>query len=132
MSRCPTPAGRSTTGSLTPSTTTSTCRRRSSSSGRRCARDLPIDERRWLALDADQVLGLDLDRVWDADTAEAEEAPTEVLALVEERAAARAARDFARADALRAEIEAAGWEIEDSAGGSTVRRRAWWPRPTSS
>ncbi len=27
--------------------------------------DLPADERRWLALDADRVLGLDLDRVWD-------------------------------------------------------------------
>ena len=27
--------------------------------------DLPADERRWLVLDADQVLGLDLDRVWD-------------------------------------------------------------------
>ncbi len=25
-----------------------------------------------------------------------------------------------------------GWEVEDSPDGSTVRRRAWWPRPTSS
>jgi cysteinyl-tRNA synthetase len=93
--------------------------------------DLPADERRWLALDADQVLGLDLDRVWDADGAD-DEVPDAIRALVDERSAARVARDFARADALRAEIEAAGWEIEDSPDGSTVRRRAWWPRPTSS
>jgi len=91
--------------------------------------DLPADERRWLALDADQVLGLDLDRVWD-DDGTGDEVPDAVRALVDERAAARAAREFARADALRAEIEAAGWEVEDSTDGSTVRRRAWWPRPS--
>ena len=94
--------------------------------------DLPADERRWLVLDADQVLGLDLDRVWETDGEGADEVPDDVRVLVDERASARAARDFARADALRAEIEAAGWEVEDSPDGSTVRRRALWPRPTSS
>ena len=44
-------------------------------------------------------------------------------ALVDARAAARAARDLARADALRAELEAAGWEVIDWPDGSTVRRR---------
>jgi cysteinyl-tRNA synthetase len=43
--------------------------------------------------------------------------PPEVLALAEERAAARAAKDFDRADALRAQIEAAGWTVVDEAGG---------------
>jgi cysteinyl-tRNA synthetase len=31
--------------------------------------------------------------------------------------AARAAREFETADRLRAEIEAAGWEVRDEAGG---------------
>ncbi len=39
--------------------------------------------------------------------------PEAVLRLVRERAAARAARDFATADDLRGRIEAAGWLVED-------------------
>jgi cysteinyl-tRNA synthetase len=56
--------------------------------------------------------------------AEAEEAPPEVDALAERRLQARAERDFDEADRLRAEIEAAGWEMRDEAGGySLVRKR---------
>ena len=40
------------------------------------------------------------------------------------RSAARAARDFARADALRSEIEAAGWTVADGPDGSTLSRAA--------
>ena len=47
---------------------------------------------------------------------EREEAPSEVRALAEERERARAERDFARADELRAEIERRGWEVRDEAG----------------
>jgi hypothetical protein len=36
-----------------------------------------------------------------------------IEALADQRAAARAAREYARADSLRAEIEAAGWRIVD-------------------
>jgi cysteinyl-tRNA synthetase len=39
--------------------------------------------------------------------------PAEVLSLAHERSAARAARDWAEADRLRAEIEAAGWKVVD-------------------
>jgi len=39
--------------------------------------------------------------------------PDEVLSLAHERSAARAARDWAAADRLRAEIEAAGWKVVD-------------------
>ena len=39
--------------------------------------------------------------------------PDEIEALARERAGARASRDFARADVLRATIEAAGWRITD-------------------
>jgi cysteinyl-tRNA synthetase len=49
------------------------------------------------------------------------EAPPEVLALVEERQAARKDRDFARADAIRDQLAAAGWLVEDGPQGATVR-----------
>ncbi len=43
--------------------------------------------------------------------------------LVRRRDAARAAKEWAEADALRAELEAAGWLVEDSAEGTRIRRR---------
>jgi len=46
-----------------------------------------------------------------------DEAPAEVHALAERRAAARAGRDFAAADALRDELRALGWEVRDEPGG---------------
>lgn len=48
-------------------------------------------------------------------------APDDVIQLVEERWAARSARDFERADALRDRIHALGWEVQDGPSGSTVR-----------
>ena len=84
--------------------------------------DLPADERRWLVLDADAVLGLDLHRVWETSD-DVVEVPAEVSALVAERDGARRAHDYARADALRDEIGAAGFDVIDDASGSTVRPR---------
>ncbi len=49
--------------------------------------------------------------------AEQEEAPAELVALAEQRVAAREAKDFAEADRLRGEIEAAGWTVRDVDGG---------------
>ncbi len=49
--------------------------------------------------------------------AEQEEAPAEVHALAAGRQEARAAKDFARADELREQIEAAGWDVRDDSGG---------------
>ena len=43
--------------------------------------------------------------------------PAEVVRLAEERAAARKAKDWAQADRLRAEIEAAGWLVKDTPKG---------------
>ena len=48
---------------------------------------------------------------------EAQEAPAEIIALAEERIAARAAKDWAEADRLRDAIAAAGWTVKDSADG---------------
>ena len=42
--------------------------------------------------------------------------------LVDERDAARRERDFARADALRDQLVAAGWTVEDGPEGTVVRR----------
>jgi cysteinyl-tRNA synthetase len=46
----------------------------------------------------------------------------EIEALIEARIAARKARDFARADAIRAEISARGIQLEDGPGGTIWRR----------
>jgi cysteinyl-tRNA synthetase len=43
-------------------------------------------------------------------------------ALVAERDAARAARDFTRADAIRRQLEAAGWLVEDGPDGGKLHR----------
>jgi cysteinyl-tRNA synthetase len=47
--------------------------------------------------------------------------PDEVSGWARERDEARAAKDWARADALRDRITAAGYVIEDTAGGTVVR-----------
>jgi cysteinyl-tRNA synthetase len=47
--------------------------------------------------------------------------PEEVRRLLAERAGAREERDWSRADALRDELAAMGWEVQDGAGGSTAR-----------
>ena len=52
---------------------------------------------------------------------EAATAPDEVLAWAAERDAARAAKDWARADALRDQITAAGYVVEDTPAGAVVR-----------
>ncbi len=49
--------------------------------------------------------------------AEQADAPAEVHELARGRQKARAARDFVRADELRAEIRAAGWEVRDDPDG---------------
>jgi GT2 family glycosyltransferase len=47
--------------------------------------------------------------------------PDAVRRLIEERRAARDARDWPRADALRDEIAELGWEVQDGPTGSTAR-----------
>lgn len=53
---------------------------------------------------------------------DAELSDDEIRALLAQRDAARAAKDFERADALRDELAAAGIVIEDGASGSSWRR----------
>jgi cysteinyl-tRNA synthetase len=51
-----------------------------------------------------------------------EEVPAEVAERVADLDAARAARDYAAADAIRAELQAEGWTVETTATGTTVHR----------
>ncbi|MGD9791893.1 MAG: cysteine--tRNA ligase [Acidimicrobiia bacterium] len=50
------------------------------------------------------------------------EVPAEIAAKATGIDAARAAKDFATADALRAELQAAGWVVETSKSGTSVRK----------
>jgi len=68
--------------------------------------------------DADRVFGVL--RPWQ----EAEAAPAEVLALLDARQAARAARNWAESDRLRDAILAAGFVIEDTKEGPQLKRRS--------
>jgi cysteinyl-tRNA synthetase len=50
------------------------------------------------------------------------EVPAEILALVEARQAARKEKDFKRSDAIRDELKAQGWVIEDTPKGTRAKR----------
>jgi cysteinyl-tRNA synthetase len=69
------------------------------------------------------VLGLDpYEPHWAAETGRSDEKLTQavsalVAGLLEQRAAARAAKDFATADAIRDQLKAAGIELEDTPSG---------------
>jgi cysteinyl-tRNA synthetase len=64
----------------------------------------------------------DLDRVLAVAEEDAEDLPEAVERLLAERVAARAARDWVRSDALRAELAALGIAIEDTRDGQRWRR----------
>ena len=83
------------------------------------APDLTDAQRRALLLDFDQVLGLSL----DAPVAAEAPLPEGAAELLERRAAARAAKDFAASDALRDELATLGVDVRDTASGqeTTVR-----------
>ena len=70
----------------------------------------------------DQVLSLGLIDAAkaSADKAENTEIPAEVLALVEARKEARKAKDFAKADELRDQITALGWQIRETRQGTEI------------
>jgi cysteinyl-tRNA synthetase len=63
-----------------------------------------------------------LDSVLGVGARKEVEVPAEITALVEARQAARKAKDFKRADALRDELKAKGWVIEDTPKGARAKR----------
>lgn len=86
-------------------------------------KETPAKELYTAALEFDKVLGLDLDK---AEAPKEEEqktdAPQEVIALCEERKAAKAAKDWAKADKLRADIAAMGYTVVDTKNGYKVTK----------
>ncbi len=83
------------------------------------ATDLDDVQRRALLLDFDRVLGLDL----GAPATGRAELPDAAAALLEARAAARDARDFATSDRLREELAAIGVEVRDTPEGQVAEPR---------
>ena len=75
--------------------------------------------------DFDKVLSLGLiqhaDKLLNAQ--QQEDIPQEIMALVEQRAQARKTKDFAKADALREEITAKGYIIEETRQGTKIKRK---------
>ena len=57
-----------------------------------------------------------------AEKQDAADVPAEILALVQKRTDAKKAKDFAAADAIRDDLKAQGWLIEDSPAGPRVRK----------
>lgn len=62
------------------------------------------------------------DFVADFDKKHASQIPEEVAALVRERADAKAAKDWAKADAIRAQITALGFSVKDTRDGAVVEK----------
>ncbi len=73
-------------------------------------------DKRTTLLDMDRVLGLGM------DTWVAEEIPSEITQLVRERAEAKAAKDWTRADELRDQITSLGFEVLDKGEDFEVRK----------
>jgi cysteinyl-tRNA synthetase len=83
-----------------------------------------IDGRSLSTRDAERALGLlrDLDQVLGLLPEDADALDPESLALLEARAAARAARDWAASDRLRDELAERGVAVEDTRDGQRWRR----------
>ena len=83
------------------------------------AAGIPDGERFALLSSWDRVLGLDLTR----EVGRTFEPDATVRALLAERDAARASRDYATSDRIRATLEAMGLEVTDTPAGTSVRPR---------
>ncbi len=79
---------------------------------------LPAAVKRATLSEFDKVMGLGLAQ-WRPPQ---EDIPANIRALADARLAARNAKDWARSDALRAELKAAGWDVDDSAGSYLLKR----------
>lgn len=79
--------------------------------------NVPLETKAATLLKFDEVLGLGL----AAYVAKRVEVPAEVVALVAEREAARAAKNWAESDRLRDAIMALGFSVEDTSQGSRVK-----------
>lgn len=83
--------------------------------------NIPSQDKLDFLLDADEVLGLKLSEV--QETATEMPVPDRIGELVKKREQLRADKQFAGSDAVRDEIMALGYEVEDTPGGSVVHPR---------
>lgn len=74
-----------------------------------------------LAVEMDKVFGLKLEEAKPEENGE--EIPAEIEALAKERAEARAAKDWAKSDELRAKLDALGYAVKDTKEGYTLTRK---------
>jgi cysteinyl-tRNA synthetase len=86
---------------------------------------VPDGEKYALLASWDDVLGLDLER----EALSGWEPSDEMRSLMTERDAARASKDYARSDQLRARLETMGVEVMDTSEGTLVRPRSRQPAP---
>jgi cysteinyl-tRNA synthetase len=63
-----------------------------------------------------------LDTVLGLGVKKEAEVPAELQTLLDQRQAARKAKDFKRADAIRDELKAKGWMLEDTPKGARLKR----------
>jgi cysteinyl-tRNA synthetase len=81
--------------------------------------DLPASTKKATLAYFDQVFALDL-ASWQPKV---EEVPAEIQDLLDQRQRARAEKRWKDADALRDQVTAAGFDLEDSPGGTRVKRK---------
>jgi len=63
-----------------------------------------------------------VDSVLGVGTKAEAEVPADIQALADERAAAKKAKDFKRADAIREELKTKGWAVEDTPKGPKLKK----------
>ena len=85
--------------------------------------ELPTAEKIATIFKMDEALGLNLENTYQIQPENLKTAklPAEIRKLMEKRDQAKAEKAFKLADQLRAEIESRGFELTDSATGTTVR-----------
>ncbi len=73
----------------------------------------------------DRLLGLQfIDRAKKLVDLEQQSAPDDIVVLAQQRAEAKANKDWTTADSLRAQIDAAGWTVLDSKDGYKIVKKA--------
>ncbi len=88
--------------------------------------NVPPAKKRASLLVADRIFGLGLADARPSaqiKVVEQSDLPQEIQDMVSAREAARREKDFAKADELRKQIEAAGYDIKDTADGSDITKR---------
>jgi len=70
-----------------------------------------------------EFLGLDIITLLNEQKKEREEAPEEVMKLIEEREGLRKKKDWGAADMMREKIEAMGYEVSDTEEGPRIQKK---------